>query len=133
MIFTWQTCLRVWFRAGRRPSGDCDSEQHRNHYSPTLIVAAVTAQKEKKAGQPTHYLLRDNPALSRSSVVLLEQLRTIDKNRIQRYLGKIDQTEMQKIDSALLTSLGLKSISSVKTMAERLKALPILLQMMFSE
>ena len=79
-----------------------------NHYSPTLIVAAITAQKEKKAGQPTHYLLQDNPALSRSSVVLLEQLRTIDKHRIERYLGKIDQTEMQKIDSALLASLGLK-------------------------
>ena len=79
-----------------------------NQYSPTLIVAAVTAQKEKKAGQPTHYLLRDNPALPRSSVVLLEQLRTIDKHRIQRYLGNIDQAEMQKIDSALLASLGLK-------------------------
>ena len=79
-----------------------------NHYSPTLIVAAITAQKEKKAGQPTHYLLRDNSALSHSSVVLLEQLRTIDKHRIERYLGKIDRTEMQKIDSALLTSLGLK-------------------------
>ena len=63
-----------------------------NHYSPTLIVAAIKAQKEKK---PTHYLLRDNPALSRSSVVLLEQLRTIDKHRIERYLGKIVQTEMQ--------------------------------------
>ena len=70
-----------------------------NQYSPTLIVAAVTAQKAKKAGQPTHYLLRNNPALPRSSVVLLEQLRTIDKHRIQRYLGKIDQAEMQKIDS----------------------------------
>ena len=79
-----------------------------NQYSPTLIVAAVTAQKAKKAGQPTHYLLRNNPALPRSSVVLLEQLRTIDKHRIQRYLGKIDQAEMQKIDSALLASLGLK-------------------------
>ena len=83
-----------------------------NQYSPTLIVAAVTAQKAKKAGQPTHYLLRNNPALPRSSVVLLEQIRTIDKHRIQRYLGKIDQAEMQKIDSALLASLGLKKYLS---------------------
>ena len=77
-----------------------------NFYAPTLIVAMITTKK--KALQPTHYLLRNNPALSRSSVVLLEQLRTIDKHRIERYLGKIDQTEMQKIDSALLASLGLK-------------------------
>ena len=82
-----------------------------NHYSPTLIVAAITAQKEKKAGQPTHYLLRDNPALSRSSVVLLEQLRTIDKHRIIQYLGKLDEREMAGVDEALLVSLELSKFS----------------------
>ena len=49
-----------------------------NKHAPTLVVATITAKTRKKTKQPTHYLIRNNPALSRPSLVLLEQLRTID-------------------------------------------------------
>ncbi len=78
-----------------------------NKYSPTLVVATVTAKTRKKTKQPTHYLIRNNPALSRPSLVLLEQIKTIDKQRIERYLGKATRKEMRGIDSALRVSLDL--------------------------
>ena len=72
-----------------------------NHHSPTLIVATI----------PTHYLMRDNPALAHPSVVLLEQIRTIDKQRVERYLGKATRKEMFGINAALLISLALSPFS----------------------
>jgi len=78
-----------------------------NKYSPTLVVATVTAKTRKKTKQPTHYLIRNNPALSRPSLVLLEQIKTIDKQRIERYLGKATRKEMRGIDLALRVSLDL--------------------------
>lgn len=59
----------------------------------------------------THYLIRDNPALSRPSMVLLEQIRTIDKQRIERYLGRVTRKEMFGINRALLVSLDLNTSS----------------------
>ncbi len=76
-------------------------------YSPTLIVATVTTKIAKKTNMPTHYLIGSNPAFSEPSVVMLEQIRTIDKQRIASYLGKATKNEMQGIDQALLTSLAL--------------------------
>ena len=78
-----------------------------NKHAPTLVVATITAKTRKKTKQPTHYLMRNNPALSRLSMVMLEQLRTIDKQRIIRYLGKAPRREMRGIDSALRVSLDL--------------------------
>ena len=78
-----------------------------NKHAPTLVVATITAKTRKKTKQPTHYLMRNNPALSRPSMVMLEQLRTIDKQRIIRYLGKTTRREMRGIDSALRVSLDL--------------------------
>ena len=78
-----------------------------NRHSPTLVVAVVTAKTRKKTKQPTHYLIRNNPALSRPSLVLLEQLRTIDKQRIIKYLGRVTRKEMRGIDAALRISLDL--------------------------
>lgn len=83
-----------------------------NFHSPTLIVAMVTTKIKKKTKQPTHYLLKDNPALTHSSVVLLEQVRTIDKQRIERYLGKATQKEMYGINKALRISLALNDNSN---------------------
>lgn len=74
-----------------------------NFYSPTLIVAMITAKN--KISQPTHYRIEKNSALLYPSTVLLEQLRSIDKQRIKRYLGKVSRAEMEGIDSALLVSL----------------------------
>lgn len=82
-----------------------------NRHAPTLIVAVVTAKTRKKAKQPTHYLIRNNPALSKPSMVLLEQIRTIDKQRIVRYLGKATRREMFGISRALLVSLALNTLS----------------------
>jgi len=79
-----------------------------NKYSPTLIVATVTTRIRKKEQMPTHYLIKSNPAFSEPSVVMLEQIRTIDKSRIGQYLGKATQNEMTGIDKALLTSMALQ-------------------------
>lgn len=78
-----------------------------NKHAPTLVVATITAKTRKKTKQPTHYLIRNNPALSRPSLVLLEQLRTIDKQRIIKYLGRVNRKEMRGIDTALRVSLDL--------------------------
>ena len=78
-----------------------------NKHAPTLGVASITAKTRKKTKQPTHYLIRNNPALSRPSLVLLEQLRTIDKQRIIKYLGRVTRKEMRGIDAALRISLDL--------------------------
>ena len=78
-----------------------------NYYAPTLIVATVTSQADKKLSQPTHFLIRKNNALTKPSVVQLEQLFTIDKQRIQRYLGKLTEKELVFVDKALSVSLSL--------------------------
>ena len=78
-----------------------------NKFSPTVIVAAVTSKVSKKPNQPTHVLIEQNPAFSRPSVVLLEQIFTIDKERIQRLLGQTTPDEMHQINEALMNSLDL--------------------------
>ena len=78
-----------------------------NKFSPTVIVAAVTSKVTKKPNQPTHVLIDRNPAFSRPSMVLLEQIFTIDKERIQRLLGQTTPDEMYQINKALMNSLDL--------------------------
>ena len=78
-----------------------------NKFAPTVIVAAVTSKVSKKPNQPTHVLIEQNPAFSRPSVVLLEQIFTIDKERIQRLLGQTTTDEMHQINEALMNSLDL--------------------------
>ena len=62
-----------------------------NHFGTTLIVAPMTSNIEKKPAQPTHYLLKNVRGLSRPSMVILEQLKTLDKSRIIRYMGRVDR------------------------------------------
>ena len=78
-----------------------------NKFAPTVIVAAVTSKVSKKPNQPTHVLIEQNPAFSRPSVVLLDQIFTIDKERIQRLLGQTTPDEMYQINEALMNSLDL--------------------------
>ena len=78
-----------------------------NKFAPTVIVAAVTSKVTKKPKQPTHVLIDRNPAFSRPSMVLLEQIFTIDKERIQRLLGQTTPDEMYQINEALMNSLDL--------------------------
>lgn len=78
-----------------------------NKYSPTVIAAAITSQKEK-AKLPTHIqLANDTCGLSKESVVLLEQIRTIDKKRLKERMGKLDDGSMHLVDEALTISFGL--------------------------
>ena len=65
-----------------------------------MIVAAVTSKVTKKPNQSTHVLIDRNPAFSRPSMVLLEQIFTIDKERIQRLLGQTTPDEMYQINEA---------------------------------
>lgn len=84
-----------------------------NKFSPTVIVAAVTSKVSKKPNQPTHVLIDKNPAFDRPSVVLLEQLFTIDKERINNFMGLTSDWEMAQIEKALKCSLALDQENTV--------------------
>jgi mRNA interferase MazF len=78
-----------------------------NKFSPTVIVAAITSQIEK-AKLPTHVEVEASEyGLEKDSVILLEQIRTIDKQRLQEKLTELDDKLMQKINQAVKISLGL--------------------------
>lgn len=78
-----------------------------NKHSPTVIAAAITSQTGK-ARLPTHIELNaQSVGLSRNSVILLEQVRTIDKSRLRERMGKLDDTTMTKVDNAIAVSFGL--------------------------
>ena len=77
-----------------------------NKYSPTVIVAAITSQINK-AKLPTHIeLSSEEYHLQKDSVVLLEQIRTIDKKRLQQSLGQLTVEKMNEVNRAMLISLG---------------------------
>lgn len=78
-----------------------------NKFSPTIIVSAITSQLDK-AKLPTHILFTgDNYGLNKNSVILLEQVRTIDKRRLREKAGHLDRLIMRRVDYALQTSFGL--------------------------
>ena len=78
-----------------------------NKHSPTVIAAAITSQVGK-ARLPTHIeLAAQGYGLSRDSMILLEQIRTIDKSRLRERMGKLDDATMNKVDSAIAVSCGL--------------------------
>lgn len=76
-----------------------------NFFGPTLIVVPLTS-RIKKQDMPTHYML-ETDFLSEPSMVLAEQIMTIDKQQIRKYLGIINEKEMREIDDVLRISLGL--------------------------
>lgn len=81
-----------------------------NQHSPTVIVAAITTRVQKKR-LPTHVLLtKTETPLAHNSVILLEQVRTIDKQRLQDRIAKIGPQRMKEVDRALKISLGLMTI-----------------------
>ena len=78
-----------------------------NKYSPTIIVAAITS-KRNKADLPTHVAIdADGNGLSKNSIVLMEQLRTIDKRRLKERIGTIDKDRLPEVNEALSVSLGI--------------------------
>ena len=77
-----------------------------NQYSPTVIVAAITAQM-KKTYLPTHVPIQPGESgLKKTSVILLEQVRTLEKTRLMKYLGRAEKQVMEQVDRALGVSLG---------------------------
>ncbi len=79
-----------------------------NKHSPTVIAAAITSQTGK-ARLPTHIELQAKTyGLSRDSVVLLEQVRTIDKKRLKERMGRLDDVVMNRVDNAIAVSFGLQ-------------------------
>lgn len=83
-----------------------------NKFSPTVIAAAITSQRDKTQ-LPTHiHLPCTSSGLQRDSVVLLEQVRTIDKKRLKEKMGRIDDGAMGEIDRALSISFGLHDKTS---------------------
>lgn len=78
-----------------------------NFYCPTLIVAPMTSQGNKKRNQPTHYHLDHVRGLNEPSVALLEQITTIDKRRVIKYIGKLSREQLDTLNDFIEISLGL--------------------------
>ena len=76
-----------------------------NQFSSTVIVAAITARK--KVRMPTHVQVNGIALLKQDSVVLLEQIRTLDRKRFLKYIGRITPMTQRKIDKALAISVGI--------------------------
>ncbi len=80
-----------------------------NRFSPTVIAAAITSQRSK-ANLPTHILLEaGTTGLAKDSIVLLEQVRTLDKHRLKERMGRVDGRSMSLVDQALSVSFGLSA------------------------
>ena len=79
-----------------------------NRHSPTVIAAAITSQINK-AKMPTHIeISADDYGLVKDSVILLEQIRTIDKRRLREHMGHLDDNHMAMVNDAIAVSLGLR-------------------------
>jgi len=79
-----------------------------NKYSGTVIIAVITSRTVTKVKLPTHYFVKAQDGLGRDSLILLEQIRTIDKKRLRRYIGALSCETMSRMDRALSISVGLK-------------------------
>lgn len=92
-------------QGGKRPVVVIQNDVGNTH-APTLIVGSITTRVDKRKLQ-TRYLVEENTAFDELSMIMLEQLRTIDKDRVLGYLGKISLKEMLNVDKALMLSLAL--------------------------
>jgi len=78
-----------------------------NKYSPTVIVAAISSKVGVKPKLPTHYFINAENGLELPSIILLEQIRTIDKQRLAKYIGRLNQGHIRGMNHALAVSIGL--------------------------
>lgn len=82
-----------------------------NRHSPTVIAAAITSQTGK-ARLPTHISIHgQDVGLTKDSVILLEQIRTIDKRRLKEHMGRLNEQMMDRVDSAIAVSFGLQGLN----------------------
>ena len=78
-----------------------------NRHSPTVIAAAITSRQDKNR-LPTHINVRaDRCGLAKDSIILTEQIRTLDKRRLREKMGRLDDGVMRQVDAAIAVSLGL--------------------------
>ncbi|MBQ3150161.1 MAG: type II toxin-antitoxin system PemK/MazF family toxin [Clostridia bacterium] len=83
-----------------------------NKFSPTVIAAAITSQRFK-TNLPTHIKVdADGCGLAKDSIVLLEQVRTLDKKRLKEHMGTLGDDDMTRVDRALSVSLGISAIAA---------------------
>ena len=80
-----------------------------NRHSPTVIIAAITSRVQTKSKLPMHTAVNDFEGLDKDSVVLLEQIRTVDKKRLKQYMGMMPAETMARVDKALAISISLKN------------------------
>ena len=78
-----------------------------NRHSPTVIIAAITGKTQTKAKLPTHTEVKEVEGLDRDSIILLEQIRTIDKKRLKNHMGTMSDNIMARVDKALAISLAM--------------------------
>ena len=78
-----------------------------NKHSPTVIIASVTSKTDAKPKLPTHYYINAEDGLELPSIVLLEQLRTVDKRRLGDFIGHLADKHIRGINHALAVSIGL--------------------------
>lgn len=93
-----------------------------NRHSPTVIIAAITSRVHTKAKLPTHTSVKDFEGLDKDSIILLEQIRTIDKRRLREYMGTLDKRFLPAMDKALAISIGLNGYSQCPMKQGRLSA-----------
>ena len=79
-----------------------------NRHSPTVIIAAITSRVQTKAKLPTPTAVKDYKGLDKDSIILLEQIRTIDKQRLKQHMGTMPTDIMARVDKALAISLSMK-------------------------
>lgn len=79
-----------------------------NKHSPTVIIAAITSRPKTKL--PTHVPINEITGLEKESFVLLEQIRTLDKGRLDDYIGRLNREQMLKVDKALRTSVEIRKL-----------------------
>ena len=80
-----------------------------NRHSPTVIVAAITSRVHTKAKLPTHTAVNDFEGLDKDSIILLEQIRTIDNQRLKQHMGMMPENIMARVDKALAISISLNN------------------------
>ena len=85
-----------------------------NFFSPTLIVAPMSSQVDKRTDLPTHIVLEQVRGLDGPSLIMLEQLKTIDKKRVRSYAGKLTKEQMAEVEAALTGTLGIYITEAVE-------------------
>ena len=85
-----------------------------NFFSPTLIVAPMSSQVDKRTDLPTHIVLEQVRGLDGPSLIMLEQLKTIDKRRVRSYAGKLSKEQMSEVEAALTGTLGIYITEAVE-------------------